>query len=150
MPHQLAHALITSSQSPLFVAVSAWLLALVAAGTILLALIRGGKWVVGRWKSRRRRLAGCHKAMYFSPGDIDAVGTPGRTTNRLYRRVKLNTRYLGIVRYPPELEDLVEDVQGYIAQWLDEAAVRRGYNVVVGRLYSPVDVPLPGESRELA
>ncbi len=84
--------------------------------------------------------------MFFQASDIEAVATRGKHTDRLYRRVKLDTRYPGIVRYQPQLETLVPDVREYIANWLERQAVRREYNVVAGRLYSPVDVPLPDDA----
>jgi hypothetical protein len=83
---------------------------------------------------------------YFTADQIDPEPTPGRTTSRLYRRVKLpNLNYNGIVRYQPELEQLVDDVPTYIAAWLDRQANRLSYPGISGRLYSPVDVPLPDE-----
>jgi len=88
------------------------------------------------------------ETVFFQPDDIDSAPTPGKRTDRLYRRVKLDTRYQGVVRYHPQLEALVPDVREYIATWLDRQAVRRGYNVVAGRLYSPVDVPLPDDSEQ--
>jgi hypothetical protein len=54
--------------------------------------------------------------VYFEPTDIDQSGTSGRITDRLYRRVKMNTRYAGIVRYPRELEALVDDVRVYVGE----------------------------------
>jgi hypothetical protein len=52
MSHTLAHLLITSSHSPLFAAVSAWVLLLVGASTLVRALARAARWV---WRRRRRR-----------------------------------------------------------------------------------------------
>lgn len=80
----------------------------------------------------------------FSADDIDDEPTPGRSTVRLYRRVRLDgVRYDGLVRYDPELERLVPDVREYIAAVLNRQSQRFGERAFVGRLYSPFDVPLP-------
>jgi hypothetical protein len=84
--------------------------------------------------------------VYFKPEQIDPVSSPGRHSTLLYRRIRFeDLGYDGIVRYRPELEKLVPDVRGYIAEWLDREASRIGHIGLTGRLYSPVEIPLPGE-----
>ncbi len=82
----------------------------------------------------------------FSADQIDPQPTPGRQGRWLYRRVQLpHLRYDGIVRYEPELEELVPDVREYIAVFLNGQAQRLGPGAFEGRLYSPVTVPLPDD-----
>lgn len=82
----------------------------------------------------------------FTRDDVDQEPTPGRQSQLLYRRVKLTElRYDGTVRYEPSLEDLVDDVPAYIAEWLNRRSARLGWEVVRGELYSPLDVPVPDQ-----
>lgn len=81
---------------------------------------------------------------YFEPDQIDPHPIAGRAGRFLYRRVHVDgLGYDGKVKYPPELEDLVDDVRVHIAGELDRMASRLSYNVLLGRLYSPVEIPPP-------
>ena len=79
------------------------------------------------------------------PEAIDPEATKGRTTDRLYRKVKLEGEgFDGVVRYDPQLEELIENVPLYIAHKLNARAWATSIGTTKGAMYRVLDIPLPG------
>jgi hypothetical protein len=86
----------------------------------------------------------------YRPDQIDIEPTKGRLVDHwLYRRLELAEGVApGIVRYEPQLEDIVDNVPGYIAEHLNRLASEMSERWVLAALHpanavTTLQIPLP-------
>lgn len=77
--------------------------------------------------------------MYFTAAAITFDGMDGHADRALYRVTLPHLQYDGWVRVTG-MRHAAHGTEQWIAEQLDGLAARNGYDVICGRLYSPVDL----------